>query len=581
MKSINKSNPTEEVKNTNYRMHKGKKGWLVSYSLLTFMLGGVFVNSISTTPVKASEIGDKDNSSAGDEDAQKEADEQSITLAKQNAITTLSNEANSVKDKINGDVNLSAGSQAAQIAIVDSLVNDAKTKVNDANDLVSIKSALDNAVSNIKNSYQAGNVKPVSLAGKKKTTKSVTKKRPTVDRATTPATEKLKVSTYSGLSSFFKAPAELEKKAEAETTTTVKNSSTEENETLVAASEATTATTEPAKFDSIATRDAAPVANTNEASVAGDKDEGRPAFNDLLGQASGKTETSVNVPVPTQVTNPDKSSSVDVATLAQLAAAWNNAAVTYINITSDITYDANATLNARTAGSSVVINGNGHTVDLGNKFFRYASTAASPITYFTLINTNYKQGFTGTDGTNKALLYMGGANDGNHLAINVDNITLSTSSTLGANYHAIRGFVARGSRITFSGANRFTLANEVYQGASVYIANDSSVIMERTPGAITDNPGDDPDDPPVPVDPADPTSVSTNGEFNFKAKAAKGAVGEGNLFVMGDRSSNRAATLEGKPANYPAITGYVNGIKVGDDVYWMQDGFQSFFAGNT
>ena len=574
MKKFNKSNPTEEVKNTNYRMHKGKKGWLVSYSLLSFVLGGVYMNNVASTPVKAAEVEAQSDAKTPDKDAQKEVDEQSLSAAKQNAITTLDNKANSVKAKINSDQKLSADDKAAQIATVDSLVSAAKTKSSEATDLVGVKETLDNAVAAIEASYQSKTVTANSNSITKPL-KAKAEKAPKVNKAQKPVAKKVTVSTFNGLSSFFKT-------ADDANTNSVSSSAknTSEKTTSLVASDSV-ANTESAKLAGVATREDEPATDTSEASVAGDKDEGRPAFNDLLGQASGKTETSVNVPVPTQVTNPDKSSSVDVATLAQLAAAWNNAAVTYINITSDITYDASVVLDARTAGSSVVINGNGHTVDLGNKFFRYASTATSPITYFTLINTNYKQGFTGTDGTNKALLYMGGATGGNHLAINVDNITLSASKTLGANYNAIRGFVARGSKITFSGTNRFTIANEIYQGASVYIANDSSVIMERTPGAITDDPGDDPDNPPVPVDPADPTSASTNGEFSFKSKAAKGSVGEGNLFVMGDRSSNRAATLEGKPANYPAITGYVNGIKVGDDVYWMQDGFQSFFAGNT
>ena len=43
----------EETKNTNYKMHKSKKSWLVSYSLLTFMLGGIYLDSQAGTPVKA------------------------------------------------------------------------------------------------------------------------------------------------------------------------------------------------------------------------------------------------------------------------------------------------------------------------------------------------------------------------------------------------------------------------------------------------------------------------------------------------------------------------------------------------
>ena len=158
MKKFNKSNPTEEVKNTNYRMHKGKKGWLVSYSLLSFVLGGVYMNNVASTPVKAAEVEAQSDAKTPDKDAQKEVDEQSLSAAKQNAITTLDNKANSVKAKINSDQKLSADDKAAQIATVDSLVSAAKTKSSEATDLVGVKETLDNAVAAIEASYQSKTV---------------------------------------------------------------------------------------------------------------------------------------------------------------------------------------------------------------------------------------------------------------------------------------------------------------------------------------------------------------------------------------------------------------------------------------
>ena len=182
MKSINKSNPTEEVKNTNYRMHKGKKNW------------------------------EEDNN-------------QSLVAAINTAISTLNDEADSVKDKINSDLDLSTGGKAAQFAFIDRLVNDAKTKVQEATDLKMVKVILDSEAANISNCYQSGDYKQFNSK------KYATKKRPVVDRATKPATEKLKESTYNGLSSFFKAPSKAEKR-EAITSTVNGNKENEVREAL-------------------------------------------------------------------------------------------------------------------------------------------------------------------------------------------------------------------------------------------------------------------------------------------------------------------------------------------------------------
>ena len=59
---MNKHKLIEDVKNTNYKMHKSKKGWVVSYFLLTLMMGGLFFDSTSFTQnVKASEIESQNN----------------------------------------------------------------------------------------------------------------------------------------------------------------------------------------------------------------------------------------------------------------------------------------------------------------------------------------------------------------------------------------------------------------------------------------------------------------------------------------------------------------------------------------
>ncbi|KJY60617.1 DUF1542 domain-containing protein, partial [Lactobacillus apis] len=573
MKSINKSNPTEEVKNTNYRMHKGKKGWLVSYSLLSFVLGGGYIANVATTPVKAAEVETQNSVKSADKELQSQVDEQAISDAKHNATIVLENKANSVKTAINNDQKLSLDEKEAQTATVDSIFNDAKVKVNEAVDLVSVKDIQDTAVANISACYQPRHAKNESIT---EPIHQTAENIPLVDNAQKPISKKVTVSTYRGLSSFFKTTTSSEGQV-APAGENAKKINTpvnpEENTSLIAV-DSTNDKIESAKLTDVVTRNGEQTNTANEATVAGDKDEKRPAFNDLLGQASGKTETSVDVAVPEQVINPDKSISRDVATLAELAAAWNDAAVTYVNVTADITYDANVIFGIRAAGASLVINGNGHTIDMGSQKFQYEriSYRRSPVTYLTLTNAHYRQGFTGLTGNAKALVYT---QDGSNLAVNLDNIRLSATSSLGSDYHAIRAVMANSSRVTFSGKNVFVIANEVVRGAgSIYIANDSSVVMERTEGAVSGGDGDDD------VDPDDPAGVdSESGEFAFTARAAKGSIGEGNQFVMGDRSSNAAGTLKGVSADFPALYRYVYSVKVGDDVSWMQEGFQYFIDG--
>ena len=583
MKSINKSNPTEEVKNTNYRMHKGKKGWLVSYSLLSFVLGGVYMNSVATTPVKAAEVEAQSSAKTADKEVQNEVDEQSLSAAQQNAATVLDNKANSVKADINNDQKLSADDKAAQIATVDTIVNDAKAKVDEATDLVSVKDIQDTAITNISACYQAGSAKYESVT---EPIRKTTEKIPLIDKSQKPISKKVTVSTYKGLSSFFKTVTNSEESNQAKVAAATKDSkkeatstNAEENTSLVATN-STTSKTESAKLAGVATREDEPATDTSEASVAGDKDESRPAFNDLLGQASGKTETSVDVAVPKQVTDPDKSMPADVATLAQLAAAWNNPAITYVNITADLAADPNAIFKARTAGASIVINGNGHTVDMGSQKFEYASTARSSDTYLTLTNTNYKQGFGGSlQSQASALVYVGGPTGGNHLGVNIDNIRLTKDDR--PNYYAIRGIMATGSKVTFSGKNVFVIANEIVRGAgSIFVANDSSIIMERTEGAVPDDGSDDPDNPNG-SGTASGGKDAQSAEFAFSRLAATGTIGEGNQFVMGDRSSNTAVTLNGIASKLPALSQLLKSVRVGDDVSWTQKGFPAFIQAPT
>ena len=238
-----KKNPrlVEETKNTNYKMHKSKKGWLVSYSLLTFMLGGIYLGSSASTPVKAAEVESQNDQKGVDQELQKSIDSKSVDDAKQNALTTIDTTATTAKAKINADQNLSSSAKNTQLKNVDAIVADAKDKVNKAEDLPAIKAILDDANISITNSYKPGTI----TASKKKTS---AKKEPVVDMSKKPATnKKVGVSTYKGLSSFFKAGADTAGiTATSDKTSTTKTVKSEDNSSLVAGNQ--TGKTESSKL---------------------------------------------------------------------------------------------------------------------------------------------------------------------------------------------------------------------------------------------------------------------------------------------------------------------------------------------
>lgn len=127
-------------------MHKSKKGWLVSYSLLTFMLGGIYLGSSSTAPVKAADIDNQKDQKGVDQDLQKTIESKSLEDAKLNASTTINTEATTIKEKINSDLNLSSSEKAQQVKKVDALVTAAKTKVDAAANLADVKAVIEETV---------------------------------------------------------------------------------------------------------------------------------------------------------------------------------------------------------------------------------------------------------------------------------------------------------------------------------------------------------------------------------------------------------------------------------------------------
>ncbi|MGL6206431.1 MAG: pectate lyase-like adhesive domain-containing protein, partial [Lactobacillus panisapium] len=591
------SNLIEETKNTNYKMHKSKKGWLVSYSLLTFMLGGIYLGSSSTAPVKAADIDNQKDQKGVDQDLQKTVESKSLEDAKLNASTTINTEATTIKEKINSDLNLSSSKKAQQVKKVDALVTAAKTKVDAAANLADVKAVIEETVSNIDNAYEPGSV----VTKAKSTAKKSTKKAPVISKNVKPASKKVGVTTYKGLSSFFKSASTsngvtaTNDNSAAAAATTAKTDKSEVTSSLVADSAANSATdsakiaannaTTNTKVEGTSDNKAVDKRSTNDVTaqdeatpridtaadtdggkavaVGNDPDGGRNKFDeDLKNNPLGQTKTSVNIPTPDQVLHPDKykTNVANVSTYAELNSAWTNPTVTYINITSDFALAAGNTIGNRSANASdVVINGNGHTVNLQRQNFTLSAISAANPTTVTLTNATFKQSFTNSPNSG-ALIYT---TNGAGLTANFDNITLTTDDpkafdpkatggSAAAPNHAI---CARDAFARFSGQNRFDISDEVTRFVTkVEIANNSSVVMRR------------------------PYGSTPNSEFWFESINGSGdtSAGSGNSFRMGDNSRNEAYVYGNATASYPALYRVVNKVQVGDNVTWKQTGFQYF-----
>ncbi|QYN53295.1 DUF1542 domain-containing protein [Lactobacillus panisapium] len=596
------SNLIEETKNTNYKMHKSKKGWLVSYSLLTFMLGGIYLGSSSTAPVKAADIDNQKDQKGVDQDLQKTVESKSLEDAKLNASTTINTEATTIKEKINSDLNLSSSKKAQQVKKVDALVTAAKTKVDAAANLADVKAVIEETVSNIDNAYEPGSV----VTKAKSTAKKSTKKAPVISKNVKPASKKVGVTTYKGLSSFFKSASTsngvtaTNDNSAAVAATTAKTDKSEATSSLVTDSAANSATdsakiaannaTTNTKVEGTSDNKAVDKRSTNDVTaqdeatpridtaadtdgdktvaVGNDPDGGRNKFDeDLKNNPLGQTKTSVNIPVPDQITNPDKYKTkvANVSTYAELSAAWKDLTVTYINITSDIAYTTGGTLGMRAAGTNIVVNGNGHTIDLGNTdfgAFYFNNTSVNTPTSVTLTNATYKQSYNSGSGfgdgwDGHSLVFT---RNGIGLTANFDNITLTTDDPRAFNTSATtcmspsHAITAGYAYVKFSGKNTFNISDEVTRYVTkIEMANNSSIRMNRVAGS------------------------TPNSEFWYDYQnTTPNSIGYGNSFSMGNGSVNEAYVFNNRTANFPALYKNIDKVKVGDNVTWKQSGFQYF-----
>ncbi|MCX8724527.1 DUF1542 domain-containing protein, partial [Lactobacillus sp. B4007] len=519
----------KEIKNTNYKMHKSKKGWLVSYSLLTFMLGGLLFGSAETQQVKAAELENSTSKvNSPKRPTHQKIDLDSVEKAKQNELAALETEASLTKQKINGDKVLGLNERSEEIKNVDNLLEEAKVKINSAESIVNVKSLTDDYISRIKLSYKTRTAN--GDGGNSNTL--------TDDQKIKNKKDKPKLSTYSGLSTFL-----------GQNSGSQNNSKTAENkneESLIDSSSKIQQSVKVGSDDSDTDKDI---------SVASANDDDRDKFNNELDKNQSTTPTSVTVATPDEVTNPDKYKTSytkkEVSDFRALANAWNNSTGSlYIDITADLKYDGISTLNPRGSRANVIINGNGHTVDLGRQSFSYAGNIekSNPST-LTITNTNFIQGFDGVDWNSFDLV---NANTSRGFTLNIDNVTLKGPDNA-PNLQPCHVLFDEYGTIVFSGTNKFYITNEITRGVShVYFANNSHVLMQR----VTINGGE-----------------SRNSEFWYSVRDGNTNL---NTFTMGDGSSNTAISAPGIIANYPALYQLVDTVKVGDNVKWEQDGYQYF-----
>lgn len=203
----------------------------------------------------------------------------------------------------------------------------------------------------------------------------------------------------------------------------------------------------------IGTSDSASLSTSQSSSTSStSKEKNRQALSSSNGkQASASSWSNPLIPVTrlaqlsTNVAN--------VSTWDQLVSAWKNANVDEINITTDI---SNATapsgaLDSRLSGN-IIVNGNGHSVNLGRAGFHTRYNSATRDTLYTATFMNFAP-LTGSFGNDAGLIGSTTGGDGGNAALNwtfnVSNITVPSGTS---NSDTSRRFVsAEGNQVNITG----------------------------------------------------------------------------------------------------------------------------------
>lgn len=308
----------------------------------------------------------------------------------------------------------------------------------------------------------------------------------------------------------------------------------------------------------------------NIADVATDPDLGRVDFdNELDNPTPPKTPTTVTVEAADQITNLEKyreqaksnNTYAAVDSWTSLKNVYTNQSISFIEIIGDFSAPANVSI--RDLGwrvNDIIIDGGGHTVDMDRAGLNVGTSATKRNSVFTITNIDliHWQSGTASGNTNDVdgvIDTRNAAGGYGYWSFNIDNVTVQGPDGEGgvANRQPRRLLDAEDSLVKLSGTVKASAKQELMQIGQVEIVNDSTVELQRTAGT---------------------TGYSM---FYFMAVRANNAADTGfaHTFTAGDGVSIKASELSTYNSNtYPLIYYGYNGITVGDNVTWHQDGFQ-------
>lgn len=309
----------------------------------------------------------------------------------------------------------------------------------------------------------------------------------------------------------------------------------------------------------------------DQANVAIDTDNSRLDFeNEVNNPKTESTPTTVTVEKSDQIANLDKhkkkaiedSTYISVNSWESLKSAYQDNTKTYIQITNNISAPEN--VNARDLGwreQSIIIDGGGYTINTKTAAFNVGTRLSPRESIFTITNANIIHWQTTSNIANAGTAPQAvidtatGVGGLGYWRFNIDNVTLEgrDGPNGAAAYQPRRLLNAEDSQVTLSGKIIVSAKQELMQIGQVDIVNNSHIELNRTLGT---------------------TGYSM---FYFLGYRIDNALDTGydHTFTVGDGSTIIGTELDTYNSNnYPLVYYGFNSMKIGDNVDWMQDGFQ-------
>ncbi len=312
---------------------------------------------------------------------------------------------------------------------------------------------------------------------------------------------------------------------------------------------------------------AAPINGTHN-SVGLDPDTKRTDFEAAATHPdANKSKTSIKINTPDEVVNDavHRNTAIanntykDVYSIAEFIEAWKDGSRTYIEVMTDLP-NASFSNGERPNGASVIVQGNGHKIDIGNNTLQLNKITAD--TNITFANVGLQQNLAIGRGADTLAFIRPNSGVGTKLTVNLHDVTLSRGSSSSSN-GVVHGIYATGARVVLSGNNTFDLAGSITRGVgSVEVANDANLTMTRN---------------------ANDLCIEA---FDFDTRPS-GSVSQFNGFKMGDRSKADVRQLDGtrttsvsgskvEAKNAQPFKGNFDIVQTGDDVTWHQENFGYF-----